>query len=183
MRVLRQRGSAVKFRNSPPSSIVSQKGGPAQNMTTATICAGNRLRHARLQGTHRNGGVGRDPCPPNGEGHLRLILHKLDRKYSAPAVKWTTRPGERTCGLGSPAVLKVFSAADGRRRLLVEPASDPGPLSAWKNRLPYVPDGSFAEDASRIPLQPGIFARLRSFAVSGAPAPSFRASASRVGFA
>lgn len=33
-----------------------------------------------------------------------------------------------------------------------------------ENRLHYVRDGSFAEDASRIRCNPGIFARLRSFA-------------------
>jgi hypothetical protein len=33
-----------------------------------------------------------------------------------------------------------------------------------ENRSHYVRDGSFAEDASRIRRNPGIFARLRSFA-------------------
>ena len=35
-----------------------------------------------------------------------------------------------------------------------------------ENRSHYVRDGSFAEDASRIRCNPGIFARLRSFAVN-----------------
>ena len=35
-----------------------------------------------------------------------------------------------------------------------------------ENRSHYVRDGSFAEDASRIRLNPGIFARLRSFAAN-----------------
>ena len=35
-----------------------------------------------------------------------------------------------------------------------------------ENRSPYVRDGSFAEDASRIRCNPGIFARLRSFAAN-----------------
>ena len=35
-----------------------------------------------------------------------------------------------------------------------------------ENRLHYVRDGSFAEDASRIRCNPGIFARLRSFAAN-----------------
>jgi predicted transposase YbfD/YdcC len=35
-----------------------------------------------------------------------------------------------------------------------------------ENRSHYVRDGSFAEDASRIRCNPGIFARLRSFAAN-----------------
>jgi len=35
-----------------------------------------------------------------------------------------------------------------------------------ENRSHYVRDGSFAEDASRIRRNPGIFARLRSFAAN-----------------
>jgi predicted transposase YbfD/YdcC len=35
-----------------------------------------------------------------------------------------------------------------------------------ENRLHYVRDGSFAEDASRIRKKPGLFARLRSFAAN-----------------
>ena len=35
-----------------------------------------------------------------------------------------------------------------------------------ENRAHYVRDGSFAEDASRIRKSPGIFARIRSFAVN-----------------
>ena len=41
----------------------------------------------------------------------------------------------------------------------------PWPL-AHRESLPYVRDGSFAEDASRIRCNPGIFARLRSFAAN-----------------
>jgi hypothetical protein len=58
----------------------------------------------------------------------------------------------------SSALIGTFSPAPPR------PGS--GTPRGIENRSHYVRDGSFAEDASRIRCNPGIFARLRSFAAN-----------------
>jgi hypothetical protein len=70
------------------------------------------------------------------------------------------RPGSG----GRPARRPGSSATPScRRRSALRPSASTG---AFKNRAHYVRDVTFAEDASRIRCNPGIFASLRSFAAN-----------------
>ena len=99
----------------------------------------------------------------------------------SPGDAWPT-PSGLAMSARSSASIATFSPAPPNRalarhqrdRLVCQrhrPASrglcqgHPRPLEI-ENRSHYVRDGSFAEDASRIRCNPGIFARLRSFAAN-----------------
>jgi predicted transposase YbfD/YdcC len=82
-----------------------------------------------------------------------IRVHRETRKRSSSTGLW--RESEETAHYIADFVPSAQDAAHAIR-------------THWgvENRLHYVRDGSFAEDASRIRINPGIFARLRSFAAN-----------------
>ena len=89
------------------------------------------------------------------DGHIRAII-RVDRDVltrSAATGLWRDR--SETALFASDVMLPAAQCAKAIR-------------DHWQieNRSHYVRDGSFAEDASRIRRNPGIFARLRSFATN-----------------
>src|SRR5690349_3841795 len=99
-------------------------------------------------------------------------------KYSRRVAAWPTPSGMATSARSS-ASIATYSPAPPPLDYGAIPARPPCLLATFaqcakairdhwhiENRSHYVRDGSFAEDASRIRRNPGIFARLRSFAAN-----------------
>jgi hypothetical protein len=86
----------------------------------------------------------RRQCVPEGRGLLTAVVHR-----------------------GCPANAPARAALATRFSVILRRASNQR-YCVWgiENRSHYVRDGTFAEDASRIRKKPGVFARIRSFAVN-----------------
>jgi hypothetical protein len=86
----------------------------------------------------------------------------MSTRSSASLATFSPAPPRPDCGASSETALFV--------RDIVLPATvcAKAVRDHWsiENRSHYVRDGSFAEDARRIRCNPGIFARLRSFAAN-----------------
>jgi predicted transposase YbfD/YdcC len=89
------------------------------------------------------------------DGHIRAIIRVNRDVLTRSATTGLWRDTSETALFVSDIVLPAAQCAKAIR-------------GHWhiENRSHYVRDGSFAEDASRIRCNPGIFARLRSFAAN-----------------
>jgi predicted transposase YbfD/YdcC len=89
------------------------------------------------------------------DGHVQAIIRVNRDVLNRSATTGLWRDNSETAWFVSDVVLSAAQCAKAIR-------------DHWhiENRSHYVRDGSFAEDASRIRCNPGIFARLRSFAVN-----------------
>jgi predicted transposase YbfD/YdcC len=89
------------------------------------------------------------------DGHIRAVIRVNRDILSRSATTGLWRDTSETALFVSDVVLPAAQCAKAIRH-------------HWhiENRSHYVRDGSFAEDASRIRCNPGIFARLRSFAAN-----------------
>ena len=89
------------------------------------------------------------------DGHIRAIIRVNRDVLTRSATTGLWRDTSETALFVSDLVLPAAQCAKAIR-------------DHWhiENRCHYVRDGSFAEDASRIRGNPGIFARLRSFAAN-----------------
>ena len=89
------------------------------------------------------------------DGHIRAIIRVNRDVLTQSAATGLWRDTSETAWFVSDVVLPAAQSAKAIR-------------DHWhiENRSHYVRDGSFAEDASRIRCNPGIFARLRSFATN-----------------
>ena len=89
------------------------------------------------------------------DGHIRAIIRVNRDILTRSASTGLWRDTSETAWFVSNVVLSAAQCAKAIR-------------DHWhiENRSHYVRDGSFAEDASRIRCNPGIFARLRSFAAN-----------------
>ena len=97
--------------------------------------------------------VGRSLADTEWDGHIRAIIRVNRDILTRSASTGLWRNTSETALFVSDLVLPAAKCAKAIR-------------DHWhiENRSHYVRDGSFAEDASRIRCNPGIFARLRSFA-------------------
>jgi hypothetical protein len=88
-------------------------------------------------------------------GHVRALIRVSRDTLTRSAATGLWRASSETAFFVSDIVLPAAVCARAIR-------------DHWsiENRSHYVRDGSFAEDASRIRCNPGIFARLRSFAAN-----------------
>ncbi len=88
-------------------------------------------------------------------GHVRAVIRVTRDVLTRSAATGLWRAASETALFVSNIVLPAAACAKAIR-------------AHWSidNRSHYVRDGSFAEDASRIRCNPGIFARLRSFAAN-----------------
>jgi predicted transposase YbfD/YdcC len=88
-------------------------------------------------------------------GHVRAVIRVTRDVLTRSAATGLWRATSETAWFVSDIVLPAAVCANAIR-------------GHWsiENRSHYVRDGSFAEDASRIRCNPGIFARLRSFATN-----------------
>lgn len=88
-------------------------------------------------------------------GHVRAVIRITRDTLTRSAATGLWRAASETAFFVSDIVLPAAVCAKVIR-------------NHWsiENRSHYVRDGSFAEDASRIRCNPGIFARLRSFAAN-----------------
>src|SRR5512133_287548 len=89
------------------------------------------------------------------DGHIRAVIRVNRDVLTRSATTGLWRDTSETALFVSDVVLPAAQCAKAIR-------------NHWhiENRSHYVRDGSFAEDASRIRRNPGIFARLRSFAAN-----------------
>ena len=89
------------------------------------------------------------------DGHIRAIIRVNRDVLTRSATTGLWRDTSETALFVSDVVLPAAQCAKAIRH-------------HWhiENRSHYVRDGSFAEDASRIRCNPGIFARLRSYAAN-----------------
>src|SRR3954467_3549423 len=88
-------------------------------------------------------------------GHIRAVIRVNRDILCRSATTGLWRDTSETALFVSDVVLPAAQCAKAIR-----------PHCHIENRSHYVRDGSFAEDASRIRCNPGIFARLRSFAAN-----------------
>ena len=86
------------------------------------------------------------------DGHISAVIRDILTRF---AITGLWRSTSETALFVSDVVLPAAQCAKAIR-------------DHWsiENRSHYIRDGSFAEDASRIRCNPGIFARLRSFAAN-----------------
>jgi predicted transposase YbfD/YdcC len=89
------------------------------------------------------------------DGHVQAIIRVNRDVLNRSATTGLWRDTSETALFVSDVVLSAAQCAKAIR-------------GHWhiENRYHYVRDGSFAEDASRIRCNPGIFARLRSFSAN-----------------
>ena len=88
------------------------------------------------------------------KGHVSAVIRVNRDVLTRSAITGLWRSTSETALFVSDVVLPAAQCAKAIR-------------DHWReNRSHYVRDGSFAEDASRIRCNPGIFARLRSFAAN-----------------
>ena len=96
--------------------------------------------------------AGRQLADTEWDGHIRAIIRVNRDVLTRSATTGLWRDSSETALFVSDVMLPAAQCAKAIRE-------------HWhiENRSHYVRDGSFAEDASRIRCNPGIFARLRSF--------------------
>jgi predicted transposase YbfD/YdcC len=133
--------------------IVALCAGARPHDQTKTIDAKKRLRHeTRTADVFLPGDA---LAGSEWAGHVASIIrvHRETMKRDLTTGLWSTV--RETSYYAANTVIGAGAAAQSIRE-------------HWgiENRLHYVKDMAFAEDASRIRVNPGIFARLRSFAVN-----------------